>query len=97
MEYVSEADGSSFCEWKGNATYWTVSVDGKTLEKVGWSYEKPTSAFQRIKGYVAFYASEMDCFVGAEKAEPQPGGFYGGWVTSKIKGPFKGGPGSWGW
>ncbi|CAM6043754.1 unnamed protein product [Sphagnum compactum] len=98
MEYVRKAAGSSFCEWKGNATYWSVNVDGRSAEKVGWSYEEPTSQFLPIRSYLAFYAAPMDaCYVGDEKAEPQPGGFYGGWVTSRVVGPFKGGPGSWGW
>ncbi|KAG0622603.1 hypothetical protein M758_3G110500 [Ceratodon purpureus] len=98
MEYVKKAQGSSFCEWKGNATYWTVQVDGRTAEKVGWSYESPTAPFRPIKSYFAFYCAPMDaCYVGDERAQPQPGGFYGGWVTSKVVGPFKGGPGSWGW
>lgn len=98
MEYVRKAPGSSFCEWKGNATYWTVSVDGRTAEKVGWSYEDPTAQFRPIKSFIAFYAGPMDaCFVGDERAQPQPGGFYGGWVTSKVVGPFKGAPGTWGW
>jgi uncharacterized protein (DUF427 family) len=98
MEYVRKAAGSSFCEWKGNATYWSVNVDGRSAEKVGWSYDEPTSQFLPIRSYLAFYAAPMDaCYVGDEKAEPQPGGFYGGWVTSRVVGPFKGGPGSWGW
>ena len=98
MAYVRKASGSSFCEWKGNATYWTVSVDGRTAEKVGWSYEDPTAQFRPIKSFLAFYAGPMDaCLVGDERAQPQPGGFYGGWVTSKVVGPFKGAPGSWGW
>ncbi|KAJ7515695.1 hypothetical protein O6H91_22G023800 [Diphasiastrum complanatum] len=98
LSFLKKAGGSSFCEWKGNATYWTLSVNGKTAEKVGWSYENPTAGFLAIKGYIAFYAGPMDvCFVGDEKVEPQPGGFYGGWITSRVVGPFKGVPGSWGW
>jgi len=98
MEFVQKAQGNSFCEWKGNATYWTVQVEGREAEKVGWSYENPTVPFRAIKSYIAFYAAPMDaCYVGDERAQPQPGGFYGGWITSKVVGPFKGGPGSWGW
>ncbi|OAE24865.1 hypothetical protein AXG93_2931s1070 [Marchantia polymorpha subsp. ruderalis] len=98
MEHLSKAAGSSHCEWKGDATWWTLTVGAKTAENVAWSYETPTEAFLPVKGYLAFYAGPMDaCYVGEEQAQPQPGNFYGGWVTSKIVGPFKGGPGSWGW
>lgn len=99
MQYVRKSPGgSSFCEWKGSATYWTVSVGGKTAENVGWSYENPTASFQPIKSHIAFYCAPMDeCRVAGEKAEPQPGGFYGGWVTKDVVGPFKGGQGTWGW
>ncbi|GJP35627.1 hypothetical protein CLOM_g20122 [Closterium sp. NIES-68] len=101
MQYVQrEAAASSFCEWKGAATYWTVTVPqaSKHLPRCAWSYERPTPAFQPIASHIAFYCAPMDaCRVGGEKAKPQPGGFYGGWVTKGIVGPFKGGPGSWGW
>jgi hypothetical protein len=82
----------SWCEWKGAATYYTVtSPDGK--QKVSnriWSYENPTSRFEPIKGYLSFYAGPWDCFVDGEKVEPQPGDFYGGWVTSEMEGIVKG-------
>lgn len=82
----------SWCEWKGAATYYTINTpDGK--QKVAnriWSYEKPTSGFEPIKGYLSFYAGPWDCFVDGEKVEPQPGDFYGGWVTSEIEGIVKG-------
>ncbi|KAL3697745.1 hypothetical protein R1sor_011821 [Riccia sorocarpa] len=98
MEHLAKAPGSSFCEWKGDATWWTLSVGSKTAENVAWSYEDPTETFLPLKGYLAFYAAPMDaCYVGEEKAQPQPGNFYGGWVTSKVVGPFKGSPGTFGW
>lgn len=98
MEHVRQSPGSSFCEWKGSATYWTVQVGGREAKNVGWSYESPTPGFRPIKSHIAFYCSPMDaCTVGGERAQPQPGGFYGGWVTSDVVGPFKGGAGSWGW
>ncbi len=95
MDLVTRsARRSSFCEWKGSATYWTV---GENVD-VGWCYESPTPAFRAIAGYIAFYAGPMDgCYVGEEKVTPQPGGFYGGWITKNLKGPFKGAPGSLGW
>ena len=92
------AGGGSVCEWKGRAAYHDVVLGGRRAERAGWSYPEPTRDFAAIAGHVAFYASPMDaCFVGNEKAEPQPGGFYGGWMTRRIVGPVKGGPGSWGW
>lgn len=96
--YVRPAQGGSLCEWKGMASYVDVIVDGRRLERVGWKYDTPTPAFEPIAGAIAFYARDMDAvYVGDERARPQPGGFYGGWVTSKVVGPFKGEPGSWGW
>ncbi|KAK0390588.1 hypothetical protein NLU13_0092 [Sarocladium strictum] len=82
----------SWCEWKGAATYYTVaSPDGKhTVANRIWSYEDPTHGFEPIKGHVSFYAGPWDCFVDGEKVEPQPGDFYGGWVTSDIEGIVKG-------
>ena len=98
MEYLKKAPGSSYCEWKGAASYWSVSVNGKTAEKVGWSYESPVPRFADIAHHIAFYCAPMDaCYVGDEIAKPQPGHFYGGWVTSKVVGPFKGAPGTMGW
>lgn len=86
------------CEFKGVANYWTVSVDGKIASHCAWSYENPNTPYAPLKGYLSFYAEPMDaCYVGDEKVTPQPGNFYGGWITSKIVGPFKGGPGTWGW
>ncbi|MFM7151306.1 MAG: DUF427 domain-containing protein [Gemmataceae bacterium] len=97
-EFLLPSTRSSFCEWKGEAQYWSVSVHGKILRDVAWFYPRPTPAFLPIKNYVAFYAGPMDgCFVDGEKVTPQPGGFYGGWITSDLVGPFKGGPGSMGW
>jgi uncharacterized protein (DUF427 family) len=92
------ASGTSFCEWKGLARYWSVRVDGRIAERVGWSYPDPTPNFAALQDHVAVYAGPMDeCRVGEELAVPQPGGFYGGWITSWVRGPFKGRPGSTGW
>lgn len=92
------AEGSSFCEWKGRARYFDVRGGGQLAARAAWSYPEPTARFAGIAGCVALYAGPMDaCFVGDERVTPQPGGFYGGWITPNIKGPFKGGPGTWGW
>jgi uncharacterized protein (DUF427 family) len=86
------------CEWKGDATYWTVTIGDRSIENVAWSYEQPKAGFEAITGCLAFYAAKVDeAWVGDERATPQPGGFYGGWLTSRIVGPVKGEPGSAGW
>jgi hypothetical protein len=70
----------------------------RRIERAAWSYEAPSPGFETIAGHLAFYAGRVDeAWVGDERATPQPGGFYGGWVTSAIVGPVKGEPGSWGW
>jgi uncharacterized protein (DUF427 family) len=98
MSYLSTTPGGSWCEWKGQARYYTVTVGEKQAPKAAWSYPEPSPAFAPIKNYVAFYAGLMDaCYVGDERVTPQPGNFYGGWITGDIVGPFKGEPGSEGW
>ncbi|MFB2980170.1 DUF427 domain-containing protein [Microseira sp. BLCC-F43] len=98
MEYLVPENRSSFCEWKGLAGYYTLTVGDKQAPNVAWFYPEPTPAFASIQDYLAFYAAPMDaCYVDGEKVQPQPGGFYGGWITSDIVGPFKGEPGTWGW
>ncbi len=95
---LEPAAGGSFCEWKGQATYWTVIGGSRREEAAAWSYPHPTPAFAALADHVAVYCARTDrCRVDGEVALPQPGGFYGGWVTSKVVGPFKGIPGSWGW
>jgi len=90
--------GTSFCEWKGTARYFDIVGNGNRAARAAWSYADPTAGFEAIRNAVAFYCAAMDaCFVGDEQATPQPGGFYGGWVTSGIAGPFKGEPGTSGW
>jgi len=92
------ARASSFCEWKGSARYYDVRAGGREEREAVWTYERPTGAFAPIRGYLAFYAGRMDaCFVDGERVVPQPGGFYGGWVTPDVVGPFKGEPGTSYW
>ena len=92
------AGGGSTCEWKGPAVYYDVVFGGSRAPRAAWAYLAPWAPFERLAHHVAFYAAAMEaCFVGEDRAEPQPGGFYGGWVTKKVVGPFKGGPGSMGW
>ena len=95
---LTPAPGASFCEWKGRADYFTVHGAERTEEAAAWSYASPSPAFAPLRDHVAFYAGPMDaCFVDDERVVPQPGGFYGGWITSRVVGPFKGGPGTRGW
>jgi uncharacterized protein (DUF427 family) len=98
MEYLHPGQGSSFCEFKGAAGYWDLEVRGRHAASVAWSYPAPTARYALLRDHLAFYIPRVDeCFVDEERAQPQPGGFYGGWVTSDLAGPFKGGPGSGGW
>jgi uncharacterized protein (DUF427 family) len=92
------AAGRSLCEWKGAATYFDVTGGGARVRRAAWGYPDPTKPFLPIRDHVAFYPGAMDaCFLGDERARPQPGGFYGGWITADIVGPFKGEPGTEGW
>ncbi len=88
----------SWCEWKGQATYWDAVVDGRRVASIGWSYERPTSGYEHLAGAVAFYPGRVDrASVDGETVRPQPGEFYGGWITDEVVGPFKGAPGTMGW
>ena len=88
----------SFCEWKGVATYWSVEIDGERFEDVAWSYATPSQRYASIAGHLAFYPQRVDeCWVDGERVSANAGGFYGGWVTSKVVGPFKGAPGTLHW
>ncbi len=96
-EFLVLGSGSSYCEWKGRATYWSVKTDNEFIQNAAWSYESPSQRFRDITGFVSFYPAKLECLVDRERVRPQPGGFYGGWVTDEIAGPFKGEPGTSGW
>ena len=83
---------ATFCEWKGTASYYDViGGDGRRVERGAWTYHDPAPGFETIRDAVAFYPRPMDeCTLDGEVVEPQPGGFYGGWITSDVVGPFKG-------
>lgn len=88
----------SFCEWKGTARYFSVQLGDQRVDDVAWCYDEPSVGFEAIRGAFAFYAQKMDrCTVAGERVRPQPGGFYGGWITDSVVGPFKGEPGTGGW
>jgi uncharacterized protein (DUF427 family) len=92
------ARGSSWCEWKGQASYFDLVTSSTTAAGAAWTYPKPTAGFTVIADAIAVMAGAVDrCTVNGETVLPQPGGFYGGWVTSAVVGPFKGIPGSMGW
>jgi uncharacterized protein (DUF427 family) len=89
---------TTFCEWKGVASYYDVVSGGRCVERGAWTYRDPLSGFEALRDAVAFYAGPMDaCYVDDERVEQQPGDFYGGWITSDVVGPFKGAPGTLGW
>ena len=98
MELLKPSDRQSWCEWKGAARYFDVMVGDRKIPNAAWAYPSPSRAFESIRDYLAFYPHLMDaCFVGVEQVQAQAGGFYGGWITSNIVGPFKGEPGTRGW
>ena len=94
-DLLQAASGQSFCEWKGAAQYWAVRGDNSA--PVGWSYPSPSRAFVQIADFISFYPSRLNCTVNGEAVRPQPGGFYGGWLTDEISGPVKGDPGTGHW
>jgi uncharacterized protein (DUF427 family) len=91
-------EGSTYCEFKGVAAYYDLVAGDTVAARAGWTYPSPTSGFEALRGHVAVMPGSVDaCTVDGEVVRPQEGGFYGGWVTSRVVGPFKGGPGTWGW
>jgi uncharacterized protein (DUF427 family) len=95
---LRSAPGASWCEWKGQARYFDLVAGAEVATKAAWNYPQPTAGFEPIADAIAVMAGQVDrCTVNGETVLPQPGGFYGGWITSWVVGPFKGGPGSMGW
>ncbi|GGV19348.1 hypothetical protein GCM10010275_71270 [Streptomyces litmocidini] len=97
MELLRQTQDRTVCEWKGTATYWDALVAGAVIPRAGWSYESPRAGYASIAGYLAFHPSKTVCAVDGEVVVAQDGDFYGGWITHEIRGPFKGGPGTWSW
>ncbi|MEX1038003.1 MAG: DUF427 domain-containing protein [Acidimicrobiia bacterium] len=87
---------TTFCEFKGRAAYWDIIAEG-TIDRAAWSYPAPSTGFEEIKDWIAFYPSKVKCTVDGEVVKAQAGGFYGGWITAEITGPFKGEPGTNRW
>jgi uncharacterized protein (DUF427 family) len=95
LEYLERTERTSWCEWKGRAGYYNVTVKGRRATNAAWFYPHPEEPYEAIRDHVAFYPQRMDaCTVDGEKVQPQPGDFYGGWITDDIVGPFKGGLGT---
>src|SRR5579863_626249 len=90
-QYLLPATRTTFCEFKGTASYYTITIGNKTIPNGAWYYAHPTHPYESMAGYVAFYPGKMDaCSVDGEQVQAQEGDFYGGWITSEIVGPFKG-------
>ncbi len=97
-EFLKPSVGHSFCEFKGEARYWDLQVGSRTSRNAAWSYASPNRPYALLRDYLSFYAGRVDaCFVDQERVQPQQGDFYGGWITSHVVGPFKGGPGTKQW
>jgi uncharacterized protein (DUF427 family) len=95
---LQDAQGSSFCEWKGVARYHDLCVGEAVAARAGWSYPRPAKTFVGLRDHVSVYPSRMEaCFLDDEQVQAQEGDFYGGWITEDLVGPFKGGPGTRGW
>ncbi|WP_438853982.1 DUF427 domain-containing protein [Agromyces sp. M3QZ16-3] len=95
---LAPTQGASFCEFKGSARYFDVVAGGRSARRAAWNYPTPSAGFESLRSRVAVYAGPMDaCTVDGEQVLPQPGGFYGGWITSIVAGPVKGAPGTMGW
>ena len=95
---LQPVDGQTFCEWKGHAAYFDLVVGDRRAERAAWTYPDPSPGFEAIHDHVAVMPGLVDeCRVDGEVVQPQAGGFYGGWITSRVTGPFKGEPGTHGW
>ena len=94
---LQKLNARSLCEWKGIASYYDVVLGGRRIVSAAWGYHSPTAPFAPLSGHFAFYPTHLDCFVDGERVRPQEGGFYGGWITSEVVGPFKGEPGTGHW
>jgi uncharacterized protein (DUF427 family) len=98
LDLLEASPHRTLCEWKGTATYFSVSAGGRIARDGAWTYRAPTPAFESITDHLAFYAQAMDaCWVGDERVQPMEGMFYGGWITDSVVGPFKGAPGTGHW
>jgi uncharacterized protein (DUF427 family) len=96
MSLLKPGSRHTFCEFKGTASYYDL-IEPNRVRQVGWTYLDPSPGYEEIKDMICFYPSKVECYVADERVTPQEGGFYGGWITGEIVGPFKGAPGTLGW
>jgi uncharacterized protein (DUF427 family) len=94
---LERVPGGTACEWKGQAAYSDVVAGGRRAKRAAWDYPDPRPAFAELRDHVSLYPARVECFLGEERVRPQAGGFYGGWITDAIEGPFKGEPGTGHW
>jgi len=98
LNLLRPAKGTTMCEWKGTASYRDAVAGEKVRPRAAWTYEEPKPEFDQIRGWISFYPGRVDgAYLDDERAGPQPGSFYGGWITAEIEGPFKGEPGTLHW
>lgn len=98
MDLLRPTDRHTVCEYKGAASYYTISAGGRDRVDAAWTYPQPLPGYEAIARHIAFYPGRVDeAWVDGERVMPQAGDFYGGWITSDVVGPFKGGPGTRGW
>jgi uncharacterized protein (DUF427 family) len=97
-EYLRPSRRRTWCEFKGEAAYYDLAVGEREVRDAAWYYPEPARGFEELRDHIAFYPGRVDAaYVDDEQVRAQAGDFYGGWVTSEIEGPFKGGPGTAGW
>ena len=98
LSLLATSTRNTYCEWKGRGSYYHLVDDGRTVHDAAWYYHAPRNNYVALKDHISFYPSKVEkCFIGDEQVEAQAGDFYGGWITSRIVGPFKGGEGTFGW
>lgn len=98
MSFMTPSQQRSLCEFKGLVSCWSVRVDDGVSQDAAWGYPKSAPGYEVLKDHLCFYPSRVSaCYVDDERVQPQEGDFYGGWITSDVEGPFKGGPGTIGW
>ncbi len=97
VDCLRPAEGHTVCEWKGRATYFDLACEGELAPRAAWTYTDPKQRYAELADHVAFYPGLLECYLDEERVRPQPGAFYGGWISDEIIGPFKGEPGSEGW
>lgn len=97
LDRLHPTSKTTVCEYKGVADYYDIEVGGKVSRNAAWTYHHPDAGYEAIADHIAFYPWAVDeALVDGERAEPQPGHFYGGWITRDVVGPFRGEPGATG-